>query len=196
MERGRVGFPRALEGGDLLLDRAAAVEARPFTEHFRTRLGRGLSAFLVCLLLAGCQVSPPGTVETAVITRMKQSVTVGGKKDVNPFPANQENIRAGQVNFSNYCVVCHGLDGQKTGVPFAERMSPPVPDLNAKEMQAYSDGQLKWIIDHGISPSGMPASKGILNDEEIWQIVVYLRHLPPKGSLGEPVLYGGGPARE
>ena len=58
-------------------------------------------------------------------------------------------------------------------------------------VQGYSDGQLKWVIDNGIFPSGMPASKGILNDAEIWQIVVYLRHLPPKGSLGEPGVYGG-----
>jgi mono/diheme cytochrome c family protein len=37
----------------------------------------------------------------------------------------------------------------------------------------------------------MPASKGILNDEDIWTIVVYLRHLPPAGSLGEPHAYTG-----
>jgi len=196
MQRGRVGFLQALKRGESLPARAAQRGLPLFPGHFRARLRRSASAFLVCLQLAGCQVSPPGRVETTLITRMKLSVTVGGKKDVNPFPASRDNIRAGQVNFSNYCVACHGLDGQKTGVPFAERMSPPVPDLNAKEVQAYSDGQLKWIIDHGISPSGMPASKGILNDEEIWQIVMYLRHLPPKGSLGEPVVYGGGPARQ
>jgi hypothetical protein len=39
----------------------------------------------------------------------------------------------------------------------------------------------------------MPASRGMLNDEEIWQIVHFLRHLPPKGSLGEPAVYGGQP---
>jgi hypothetical protein len=37
----------------------------------------------------------------------------------------------------------------------------------------------------------MPASKGILNDEEIWTLVYYIRHLPPKGSLGEPKVYSG-----
>jgi len=168
---------------------SARVELVPFPM-------RCCCLFMLCGVLAGCQVSAPGGVETAVMTRVKQDVTVGGKKDVNPIPANEENIRAGQVNFSDYCVVCHGLDGQKTGVPFAERMSPPVPDLNSKEVQAYSDGQLKWIIDHGISPSGMPASQGILNDEEIWHIVVYVRHLPPKGSLGEPAVYGGPAKRE
>jgi mono/diheme cytochrome c family protein len=88
-------------------------------------------------------------------------------------------------------MVCHGLDGQNTGVPFADRMSPPVPLLNLPAVQAYRDGQLKWVVDNGIFPSGMPASKGILNDDEIWQIVIYLRHLPPQGSLGEPAAYNG-----
>ena len=118
-------------------------------------------------------------------------MSVGGKKDVNPLPATAENIHTGQKNFSNYCMVCHGLDGQNTGVPFADRMSPPVPPLNSAAVQKYTDGQLKWIIDNGIFPSGMPASKGILSDDEIWQIVDYVRHLPPKGSLGEPPFYNG-----
>jgi mono/diheme cytochrome c family protein len=152
---------------------------------------RGVLLLLLSGLLAGCKVSQPGSLETTVMAGVKRNVTIGGKNDKNPFSANEKNLHAGRLNFSNYCMVCHGLDGQKTGVPFADRMSPPVPDLNSKEVQRYSDGQLKWIIDNGISPSGMPASKGILNDDEIWQIVVFLRRLPPKGSLGEPAVYGG-----
>jgi mono/diheme cytochrome c family protein len=83
------------------------------------------------------------------------------------------------------------MDGQNTGVPFAASLSPPVPSLASKEIQSYSDGQLKWIIENGISPSGMPASRGILSDDEMWSIVVYLRHLPPAGSRGEPGVYSG-----
>ncbi len=110
---------------------------------------------------------------------------------MNPLPATDENIRAGQRNFTSYCMVCHGLDGQNTGVPFAEKMSPPVPALTSAAVQAYSDGQLHRIIENGISPSGMPAAKGIFHDEEIWQLVLYVRHLPLKGSMGEPGVYGG-----
>jgi S-disulfanyl-L-cysteine oxidoreductase SoxD len=161
--------------------------ARGTMRNRRWMIGMAVSAVIVC---AGCQVRQPGSVETAFADEIKRTVTVGGKNDVNPMPADAENIRAGQANFAHYCLVCHGLDGQNTGVPFADRMSPPVPPLNSAEVQKYTDGQLKWVIDHGISPSGMPASKGILGDEEIWQIVDYIRHLPPKGSLGEPEVYG------
>jgi mono/diheme cytochrome c family protein len=152
---------------------------------------RALLVLSVLLLSAACKVKTPGAWETAVVNGIKRDLTVGGNKNRDPFPATAENIRAGQENFSHYCFVCHGLDGQNTGVPFAGRMSPPVPPLNSKSVQSYSDGQLKWIIENGISPSGMPASKGILNDDEIWQIVLYVRHLPRKGTLGEPAVYSG-----
>ena len=153
-----------------------------------------LSALYFLTLLTGCQVRTPGSFETKFIEGAKRRITVGGKKDVNPLAATEENIHAGRSNFGAYCMVCHGLDGQNTGVPFADKMSPPVPPLNSAEVQAYTDGQLHSIIQNGISPSGMPASKEIFHDEEIWQLVLYIRHLPPKGSLGEPQVYGGEPA--
>ena len=143
------------------------------------------------LLLAGCQVRTPGRLETSVMQGAKRRLTVGGRSDVNPVPPTEENIHAGQRNFAAYCMVCHGLDGQNTGVPFADRMAPTVPPLNSAPVQAYTDGQLHWIIQNGIFPSGMPASKDLFRDEEIWQLVDYIRHLPPRGSLGEPQVYGG-----
>jgi mono/diheme cytochrome c family protein len=147
------------------------------------------ASLVLVAALAGCKVSPPSALERNVAASVKLHITVGGKNDVNPLPATPENISAGQKAFSHYCLVCHGLDGQNTGVPFADRMSPPVPPLNSGDVQAFRDGQLHWIIQNGIYPSGMPASKGILNDDEIWSIVDYIRHLPPKGSLGEPAVY-------
>jgi mono/diheme cytochrome c family protein len=121
----------------------------------------------------------------------KHNITVGGKNDKNPIKVSAENIESGKQTFGFYCVVCHGRDGQNTGVPFAKSMSPPLPSLASSDVQRYTDGQLKWIIENGISPSGMPASKGILSEDDIWTIVVYLRNLPPAGSLGEPRAYTG-----
>lgn len=145
----------------------------------------------IATILAGCKATPPGKWETAAITKVKHSLTIGGKGMKNPIPDTRANIESGRVAFSHYCAACHGLDGQNTGVPFADRMAPPVPPLNAKQVQSYEDGQLNWVIQNGISPTGMPASKGILTDTEIWSIVVYIRHLPPAGSLGEPAMYSG-----
>lgn len=150
--------------------------------------------FAICAagaLLGGCRATPPGKTETWVITKVKHNLTVRGKRDKNPLPDTPSNIEAGRIAFSHYCVACHGYDGQNTGVPFSDRMSPPVPPLNSRLVQSYTDGQLKWVIDNGVSPSGMPGSSGILTETEIWSLVIYIRHLPEAGSLGEPPLYSG-----
>lgn len=137
----------------------------------------------------GCKATPPGRMETSIMTTAKHRWLVGNKKEKNPLAASAQTLSDGKEAFGHYCVACHGMDGQNTGVPFADKISPPVPSLNSAAVQSYTDGQLKWVIDYGIRPSGMPGSKDVLSDEEIWSIVLYLRHLPPAGSLGDPEMY-------
>jgi mono/diheme cytochrome c family protein len=156
------------------------------TRRSQIVLGLGL-----VVAASGCEATPPGHVERAVAAAVKRRVTVGGKADRNPFPPTDDEVRRGQRAFSFYCAACHGLDGQNTGVPFADAMSPPVPRLTAPDVQQYTDGQLHAIITRGLWPSGMPAARGLLSDDEVWQIVLYIRHLPPAGSHGEPPIYAG-----
>lgn len=139
--------------------------------------------------LAGCKATPPGRFETSTINFAKHHVFIGNRKEKNPLPYNKANWDDGKEAFSHYCVACHGMDGQNTGVPFADHISPPIVLLSSPEVQSYTDGQLKWILDNGIRPSGMPGSKGTLSDDELWSIIVYLRHLPPAGSQGIPEMY-------
>lgn len=151
----------------------------------------GILLLIMTAVCAGCKATPPGKVETYTMTKIKHSITIGGRKTKNPVADTAANVESGRIAFSHYCVACHGLDGQNTGVPFADSMAPPVPLLNSPQVQSYTDGQLHWIMENGVSPSGMPASKNILTENELWSIVVYLRHLPAAGSLGEPAMYSG-----
>jgi len=153
------------------------------------RLLTVLPAAIVLVGLAGCKASPPSKFETKTVTFAKRHIFVGNKKEKNPLPATPDNWADGKEAFSHYCVACHGMDGQNTGVPFVDHVSPPIPSLASDDVQRYTDGQLKWILDNGIRPSGMPGSKGILSDDELWSIIIFLRHLPPPGSQGVPELY-------
>jgi mono/diheme cytochrome c family protein len=153
---------------------------------------RLLTALLVAIVLAGlagCKASPPSKFETRTVTFAKRHIFVRNKNEKNPLPATPDNWADGKEAFSHYCVACHGMDGQNTGVPFVDHVSPPIPSLASDDVQRYTDGQLKWILDNGIRPSGMPGSKGILSDDELWSIIIFLRHLPPPGSQGVPELY-------
>jgi cytochrome c len=152
---------------------------------------RGTSILLLSLLLTlnACKVKKPGSLESSVMSEVKTRMSIGGKNDQNPVPDNQASIEEGKEHFGHHCQICHGLDGQNTGVPFAQQMSPPVADLASQQIQSYTDGQMHWIIQNGLSMSGMPAWHGILEDDEMWKIVHYLRHLPAKGSLGAPEVF-------
>lgn len=148
-----------------------------------------MGALVLAGVVVGCKAGEPGKMESKVVTEVKHEMTVGGKDDKNPVPYSDDAVKEGGEHFQHHCGICHGLDGQNTGVPFAGKMSPPVADLSTKDVQDYADGQLKWIIQNGIGPSGMPGWQGILEDDEMWKIVHYIRHLPAKGSLGIPQIY-------
>jgi mono/diheme cytochrome c family protein len=153
------------------------------------RLRALLSAAIVSVGMVGCMANPPSKLETKTVTFAKHHIFVGNKKQKNPLHATTENWADGKEAFSHYCVACHGMDGQSTGVPFVDHVSPPIPLLASDDVQRYTDGQLKWILDNGIRPSGMPGSKGILSDDELWSIIIFLRRLPPPGSQGVPEIY-------
>jgi mono/diheme cytochrome c family protein len=146
-------------------------------------------AMVFTLGLAGCKANPPGKVETKVMSSVKHRFLIQNKNEKNPLPDTAQTRADGKEAFSHYCVACHGMDGQSTGVPFIDHISPPIPSLASDDVQRYTDGQLKWILDYGIWPSGMPGSKGTLSDDELWSVVVYIRHLPPAGSQGIPDMY-------
>lgn len=147
-------------------------------------------AIICAALMTGCKATTtPSKLETSTVNFAKHHVFIRNKQQKNPLSYTPQNWEDGKEAFSHYCVACHGMDGQNTGVPFAGQISPPIPSLASTEVQSYTDGQLKWILDYGIRPSGMPGSRGVLSDDELWSIVIFLRHLPPAGSQGAPDIY-------
>jgi mono/diheme cytochrome c family protein len=161
---------------------------RHYQPRWASVAGLAIAAATSCLLLSACSASRPGTIETLVAQEAKR-VAIAGSKLKNPLPDTADNVKAGQDHFAHHCQICHGLDGHNTGVPFAGKMSPEVADLGGKNVQEYSDGQLKMIIQNGIRFSGMPGWQGILDDDDMWRMVIFIRHLPPAGSLGAPAVY-------
>jgi mono/diheme cytochrome c family protein len=148
-----------------------------------------ISALAFLSFLTACKAGKPGSLQGGVMSEIKQNVTIGGKDVKNPVAKSDDVIKEGAEHFQHHCQICHGLDGHNTGVPFADKMDPPVADLGSKDVQGYTDGQLKWIIENGIGPSGMPGWKGTLTDEEMWNMVWYIRNLPAAGSLGAPAIF-------
>ena len=84
-------------------------------------------------------------------------------------------------NYRAYCMQCHGLQGNGKGVNIRDMSATPRDHTDAKSMSTRSDeGLFKVIKEGGSSISKsilMPPWGGTLSDEEIRDLVQYLRVL-------------------
>jgi cytochrome c oxidase cbb3-type subunit III len=92
--------------------------------------------------------------------------------DHNPFAGDAKAAKAGEYEFRINCALCHGLGAHGGGRG---------PDLTrAMKKHTHSDADMFQVISNGIPGTAMPANgtngQGIgMTDEEIWQIITYIR---------------------
>jgi cytochrome c oxidase cbb3-type subunit 3 len=97
--------------------------------------------------------------------------------DRNPLAGDPKAAKAGEFEFRINCALCHGLGAHGGGRG---------PDLTrAQKKHAHSDADLFQVISNGISGTVMPANgtngQGVgMTDEEIWQIIAYIRSVEVK----------------
>jgi mono/diheme cytochrome c family protein len=89
----------------------------------------------------------------------------------------------GSCNCYIACVMCHGLDGL-TPTQIGLSLYPPTPSLGTPEVQRYTDPELFWVVKNGIRLTGMPGFGRIYSDQQIWDLVRYMRTL--KASSNTP----------
>mgnify|MGYP001463881140 CR=1 FL=1 len=94
----------------------------------------------------------------------------------NPVQSSPSSVAAGKQAFVRYCANCHGLNAE--GGP-GNDLTPPSPDLTGKSWKHGStDGEIFSTIKNGVAPDfNMGAWSDQLKDDEIWNIVNYVRSL-------------------
>jgi cytochrome c oxidase cbb3-type subunit 3 len=92
--------------------------------------------------------------------------------DHNPLAGDPKAAKAGEYEFRINCAMCHGLGARGGGRG---------PDLTrAVKKHTHSDADMFQVISNGILGTAMPANgnngQGVgMTDEEIWQIITYIR---------------------
>lgn len=100
------------------------------------------------------------------------------QKIKNPVPSNAETIEAGRQLYQRHCASCHGPKGKGDG---GMALSGGTPSDLTDDTWDYgsTDGEIFVVIRDGVS-SDMLGYKEKLKDEQIWQIVNFIRDLGPK----------------
>jgi mono/diheme cytochrome c family protein len=101
------------------------------------------------------------------------------------FPQQKGDPKAGKQRYDLLCSSCHGATGKGDG-PAAAALSPkPRNHADGQYMNALTDKYLFDIIKGGGAGLGksplMPPWASQLNDQDIWNVVAYIRTLavPP-----------------
>jgi len=92
--------------------------------------------------------------------------------------AAQGRTARGQVLYDEYCARCHGLTGKGDG-PDAARLTVPPANFHTARSRARTDFELLTTISYGIAFSPMHAWRGKVTDEELLELVRYIRELAP-----------------
>lgn len=136
------------------------------------------------------------SVEAVVLRANQQQVQVPFKLAIagpgessgplNPLVASDQTIQAGQRLYATNCAVCHGSTGKGDG-PSAAGLNPrPANFTQHMGTGLHTDGQIFLWIKNGFPNSAMPAWGPRLSDDQIWQLVMYLRTFAPRNSATNP----------
>lgn len=91
-------------------------------------------------------------------------------------PTDSASMQRGFLAHEEMCAPCHGAPGQDRGW-MGQGMNPQPPEL-ARAAEDFNDSELFWTIRHGIKLAGMPALAPTHDDDEILEIVAFVRMLP------------------
>lgn len=90
--------------------------------------------------------------------------------------ASNSDAEKGKRIYMNLCARCHGLEGKGDGYT---KFTPPVADLTSSKVQGKLNIQLFRTVHEGKPNTAMGAWKVALSDQEIWDVLAYVRTLAP-----------------
>lgn len=100
----------------------------------------------------------------------------------NPIPPTEESVRAGNVVYRRFCRSCHGVEGKGDGGG-APPGSKPANLVDDEWDYGGTDAEISKTIQEGIPPDLiMAAWEGRISDEDIWNLINYMRDLAERAN--------------
>ncbi len=93
----------------------------------------------------------------------------------NPIQSSPAALAAARSIYLDKCANCHGQTGKGDGPDANSYYPTPASLADPKRMDARSDGEIFYQISQGRKP--MPSFQKRLNEEQRWQLVLFVRSL-------------------
>jgi mono/diheme cytochrome c family protein len=107
---------------------------------------------------------------------MERSVGVRAKRVEVPPLDDAPRARRGLAVYREHCVRCHGAPGVAPE-PFALGLMP-VPENLVHVANSWSAAEIYWTVRNGLKMTGMPAWQYRLGENQIWDVVAFVKTLP------------------
>ena len=92
----------------------------------------------------------------------------------NPVAMSDASAKAGQALYAKTCAACHGKTGLGDG-PKSKSLKTATNNLTKADYQDQTDGEQFFKTKTG--RGDMPKYEGKMSDEDIWNMVNYMRTL-------------------
>ncbi|BBL33874.1 hypothetical protein Nstercoris_00099 [Nitrosomonas stercoris] len=144
---------------------------------------KAATIFISLFLIAACSEQPdtPTTNSSSVLDRILGR-DIAPEQIKRSFDPSQ--IAHGQMLFQKNCAVCHGQNAEGTSdwrTPLENGRYPPPPLNGTAHAWHHTTEELKRFILNGGPPGEgrMPGWEGILTDQEIDTILIWIKSLWP-----------------
>jgi cytochrome c553 len=153
------------------------IDLRPYF------VGAGLGIFgLSFLPLSGLLPSSAEPGQQAVLDwyfnlAAQQAITLRSALIDVPDLDEPGMVERGAGHYELVCATCHGSPSAPPA-QFADNLSPSPPLLVERMAQWHPDARVFATVKHGISRTAMPGWPSQMRDDEVWDMVAFLKALP------------------
>lgn len=122
----------------------------------------------------------PSALETQVARSVRGlAVPTATRNRPNPMASSPATIAEGMAHYADHCASCHANDGSGN-TEMGRGLFPKPPDMRLATTQDLTDGELFYIIEHGVRFTGMPgwSTGSDSGAASTWQLVHFIRQLP------------------
>lgn len=136
----------------------------------------GLSVIYTGAFNVATSWKDPSLMRWAMVTTRENSIERRAKGIVAPPTKGSNQIESGFRSYREMCATCHALPGEKKS-PVEVGLNPEPPKL-IESGEHMTAAELFWVIKNGIRMTGMPAWGVTHSDNELWDIVAFIKVMP------------------